>query len=306
MKVNFLEKFDQLKKSIPVPALHQEMNENCDYADYTYRSKNCYYCFECVRLENGFYCFQSGAAKNLFDCDYVYNSELCYDCLDSSYCYNCAYLQNCTRCRNCQYSFELLNCSDCFGCVELVNKQYCIFNKQYAKEEYELEIKKLKQLDQKEIFARVEELKKKIPHAASRQINTMNCPYGNFIYDSANCYWCFYVADIENSGYIFSCDLIKSSFDIYFAAGNTDEGSHMELCYEITDCGNCYGCAFLEWSENCTNCYCSFSLVNCSDCWGCVGLQNKKYCILNNQLTKEQYEKAVLDIKKELGWKVEP
>ena len=36
--------------------------------------------------------------------------------------------------------------------------------------------------------------------------------------------------------------------------------------------------------------------------FGCIGLKNKKYCILNNQLTKDQYEKAVREIKKELGW----
>ena len=30
-----------------------------------------------------------------------------------------------------------MSCSDCFGCVGLRNKQYCIFNKQYTKEEYE-------------------------------------------------------------------------------------------------------------------------------------------------------------------------
>lgn len=38
----------------------------------------------------------------------------------------------------------------------------------------------------------------------------------------------------------------------------------------------------------------------------------RKYTILskipleNNQSTKEQYEKAIVEIKKELGWKVEP
>jgi len=35
----------------------------------------------------------------------------------------------------CNYCFK---CQDCFGCVGLTNKQYCIFNKQYTKEEYEM------------------------------------------------------------------------------------------------------------------------------------------------------------------------
>lgn len=35
------------------------------------------------------------------------------------------------------YCDTCYNCSNCFGCVGLQNKKYCIFNKQYSKEEYE-------------------------------------------------------------------------------------------------------------------------------------------------------------------------
>lgn len=38
---------------------------------------------------------------------------------------------------NCFYS------SDIFGCIGLRNKQYCIFNKQYTKEEYEKLVPKI-------------------------------------------------------------------------------------------------------------------------------------------------------------------
>jgi len=40
-------------------------------------------------------------------------------------------------CNNCHY------CTDCFGCVGLQRKQYCLFNKQYTKEEYEKEVAKV-------------------------------------------------------------------------------------------------------------------------------------------------------------------
>jgi hypothetical protein len=36
--------------------------------------------------------------------------------------------------------------------------------------------------------------------------------------------------------------------------------------------------------------YCD-SLNNCDSCFGCVGLRKKKYCILNKQYEKEEYEK---------------
>jgi hypothetical protein len=37
-----------------------------------------------------------------------------------------------------------------------------------------------------------------------------------------------------------------------------------------------------------------------SDCFGCVGLKKKKYCILNKQYTKEQYEELVAKIIKHI------
>ena len=35
------------------------------------------------------------------------------------------------------------HCQDCFGCIGLKNQQYCIFNKQYTKEEYEKTVAQL-------------------------------------------------------------------------------------------------------------------------------------------------------------------
>ncbi len=41
------------------------------------------------------------------------------------------------------YSYGINNCSHCFGCVEMNGKQYCILNKQYTKEEYEILVPKI-------------------------------------------------------------------------------------------------------------------------------------------------------------------
>ncbi len=47
--------------------------------------------------------------------------------------------------KECEYSLILKNCSNCFGCVGLNNAKYCIFNKQYTKEQYEELVPKIKQ-----------------------------------------------------------------------------------------------------------------------------------------------------------------
>ncbi len=46
--------------------------------------------------------------------------------------------------QNIEYSMFCQNSSDLFGCVGLRHHQYCIFNKQYTKEEYEVLVPKIK------------------------------------------------------------------------------------------------------------------------------------------------------------------
>lgn len=44
---------------------------------------------------------------------------------------------------NVQYSFNCHGCENCFACIGLRKKSYCIFNKQYSKEEYETLLSKI-------------------------------------------------------------------------------------------------------------------------------------------------------------------
>lgn len=41
------------------------------------------------------------------------------------------------------YCFACFDCKDCFWCIWLRNKQYCVFNRQYTKEEYEAQVAKI-------------------------------------------------------------------------------------------------------------------------------------------------------------------
>lgn len=304
--MTFLDKYDLLKKSIPVPAVfNPQSTENCELIDYTYHSKNCYFCFDGYELEDSMYCVAC-LGKNLVDCYLAVECELCYECAHSNKCYNATYLFDCDNCNDCYYCSMCVSCSDCFGCVGLTHKKYCIFNKQHTKEEYEIKVKELKKENPDKILKQMAELKKTIPHAASQQINNENCPYGDYIYNSKNSYWCFDGYWLEDSGYAFLCGLAKKSWDILLTGGGNMKTltPNTELVYELVNTEDVYNCAYLLNCAGCTNCYYGAYLRNSSDCFGCVGLTSKKYCILNNQLTKEEYEKTVPIIKKELGWKV--
>src|SRR6185369_8957774 len=66
-----------------------------------------------------------------------------------------------------------------------------------------------------------------------------------------------------------------------------------ELCYECIDCKKCFN---LKYSINCHNCSDSYFLVNCKsskNCFGSVNLIHKEYVFLNQQLSKEEYEKKI-------------
>jgi hypothetical protein len=38
---------------------------------------------------------------------------------------------------------EVKKSKNCFGCVNMKNVEYCIFNKQYTKKEYEIQVAKI-------------------------------------------------------------------------------------------------------------------------------------------------------------------
>jgi len=53
------------------------------------------------------------------------------------------FVMNCRPTNNNIYTDNCYNCSNCFACIGLRDKQYCIFNKQYTKEECEKTVAKI-------------------------------------------------------------------------------------------------------------------------------------------------------------------
>ncbi|MCK9186791.1 hypothetical protein M0P48_05160 [Candidatus Gracilibacteria bacterium] len=78
----------------------------------------------------------------------VENAYECATCGEGAY--NLKYCFNCwSESRDLEYCGYCIGSSDCFGCIGLKKKQYCIFNKQYTKEEFfELKDKIIKHMDE--------------------------------------------------------------------------------------------------------------------------------------------------------------
>lgn len=112
-------------------------SENCT-GDYIEHSRNCVECYDMDGCEDCRHVQVGVQAKDCQHCSNMYvKPQLCYETLGTIEAYNCAYCLYIFHSQNMLYCEQCYHCSDCFGCSGLKRKKYCIFNKQYTKEEYE-------------------------------------------------------------------------------------------------------------------------------------------------------------------------
>ena len=92
-----------------------------------------------TKLEDCRYVLNSRDVKDSYDF-FAYGMEtaLCYECVTIAHCYELKFCNYCMRSSYLQYCDTCWGCENCFGCIGLKDGKYCIFNKQYSKEEYEL------------------------------------------------------------------------------------------------------------------------------------------------------------------------
>lgn len=118
--------------------------ENCT-GDAVYNSKNAQDCYNANRLHDCRYVLNSVDVKDTYDMYAYGETELGYEVVTMMNCYNvkfCLYIPNSD---NMEYCDTCWSCHFCFGCIGLQNKSYCIFNKQYTREEYEELVPRIKE-----------------------------------------------------------------------------------------------------------------------------------------------------------------
>ena len=262
---------------------------NCDYADDVWNCKNMYMSRSAADDEDLYYSYRNVRSKDCMDITYCYDTEQSYEC---TYCFNCYNLKFSLDCRECSDSWFLYNCRGCKYCFmswNLRNREYCIFNKQYTQEEYEEKISSL-HLDSRKFLDTLqdkfeEHLKNDAVHKATFNVNTQNCS-GNYITNCKNCKNCYFLEESEDCVNVMRGLRDKTSMD---TAGLFTG----ELCYEIVQATDMHNVHFAVYCADCSDSQYLDQCYNCSNCFGCVGLKRKKYCILNKQYSKEEYEKIL-------------
>jgi hypothetical protein len=285
----FFEQFEELYNV--APALNQSAfsNENCDYCNGLANCKNCYlsfnldYCENCYHLTDGRHCINCVDVLSLAKC------ELCYECVYCSNSYKLFYSDRSISCHESFFLSECRQCKNCIGCCNLNQKENYLFNEKVTPEkiqEVKKELSDHKKLS--EFREKFEDFKIQFPKKYYYgHVNESST--GDNLRNTKNSKNCFYCDDIENCNY---CYFVFSSnncqdLDIF--------GDHSSWIYNCMATGeNCNHniCCMHTWSGSGNNYY-SNLLGSCTDCFGCASLKHKKYCILNKQYSKKEYEELV-------------
>jgi len=126
---------DILRTKIPQRAFFGSHNNNVS-GNHIYNAHNIHYSFDIKRGENSKFCFTVREAIDSYDISFTGNLSECYQCLTILGSNRVIGSQTIVDSHDVFYSESCFNCSEIFGCYGLRKKSYCIFNKQYSKDEY--------------------------------------------------------------------------------------------------------------------------------------------------------------------------
>lgn len=298
---NFFEQFNELYKKVPQINLNgHASNKNSDYVNYVVQANNSYFCFGGGYLEDVRFSTLGIRIKDSQEIYFSTDCEFCYEILNSNKCYRVYFGNNLKDCMDSYFLQDCNSCHDCIMSCNLRNKSYCFKNEQLTKEEYLIKKEEFLSRFHKDISGLKKEFlehvilyPKKFANILKSEIST-----GNNISESSNVKDSFNITKTENCKY--SHDIIGVARDIYDSVGM---GLNIEKMYEtVTASLNVTDILFsLVVRSNCMNVNYSFSVSSSSDIFGCISSKSKKYCILNRQYTKEEYEELVPKIIKHMS-----
>lgn len=262
-------------------------NENADYVAYGGGLKNCYFSFSCQACQDVSYSTTAVMSKDCLDCLFCVQGELLYECIDCKNCYGCAYCKDVVNCHDSYFLDNCKGCRNCIACKNLRDKEYHIYNKPVTPDEFEAFRQKLVQGDWMPEKDRFDVWKLGLPYPAVHHMQSEHSS-GDYLERANHCRNCFDIhLEAEDCAHCQYCGWkAKDMMDC------TVTGVGSQLLYECFSCGPLFqGIGNIHASGN--NLYYCDSPQECSDCFGCIGLRRQKYCILNKQYTKEEYEELI-------------
>ncbi len=141
----------------------------------------------------------------------------------------------------------------------------------------------------KPFFEQYAELLHRVPLIALSNTNSVNSEYCSSAAWNKNCHLVSAGGWNENVMYANRMVKDKDSLDLYIVDGS-------ELCYDDSYVSGSYRLLYSSNCEGCSDSWFLYNCKNCRDCIGCANLRNKQYCIFNEQISKDEYEKRVKEL----------
>ena len=121
-------------------------------------------------------------------------------------------------------------------------------------------------------------------------VGSVNCEYTQNVTFAKNNYMVSMSWKGENVMYSYHIDGPEGK-DI---VDDLDMFGYTQIVYDSVCLDHCYQCRNCYYSTGLADCNFCYDCKGCSDCFMCVNLRQKKYCILNKQYSKEEYEKILV------------
>lgn len=272
---------------------------NSDYNNLAGKLKNCYMLFHADSDEGCSYGSGVKFSKDSIDTTMLQRSELCYECVNVVQGYRNFFCVDCENSQNIYFSKNCINCSNCIGCANLRNKKHHIFNEPHSKEEYEQKLEEFDLASHRGIQTfrrRAHEFWTRFPVKAFHGRHNTNSS-GDYIFTSKNVRHSYEIVQGEDCAYsqFASSPTTRDAYDY------TEWGEGAELMYESILCGRQVSrLKFTAHGEASRDVEYSFLPFGSAYLFGCVAVKNGRYCILNKQYSKEEYEETMSKIKKHM------
>lgn len=130
------------KKTQPHRAVDTLNCEECS-GDHLINCKNCRDVFILKDSEESRYCAFCEGNHFCMDANFSNKGELQFNSTNLVQNYHVLFANLAWYDTNCTYVTSCFNSSDLFGCIGMKKHSYCVFNKQYTKEEYEALVSKI-------------------------------------------------------------------------------------------------------------------------------------------------------------------
>jgi hypothetical protein len=295
----FIEQFGELLKKVPKITTFLStgygVNINSEYVNMASGCKNCYLLFNTGPAEDTMYSRGLRYVKDSSDVYFGDNFERCYESINVHDSSGVLWGKNISGSVDCAFVLNCRGVMNCFGCVNLNNKTNYFLNKSLSPEEYKKKVAEIMGS-----YKKTQEFKKEFekflldfPMRENNNIKTINST-GDYLFECKEVKDSFEVTKSENCRYIFSSKEIKDSM------GTIGYGTNCERVLEVVATGLSNNVIGSYGVENSSDILYGFYTAKCNDCIGCDALKNGKYCILNKEYPKEEYERLREKIIKEL------